>query len=71
MVELKAPVDKLPLAVRKELRDEYTAKIPELQAKITELLGEEWKLDINPSLIYAYAEPDSYASGSLGSCLYS
>jgi hypothetical protein len=71
MVELKAPVDKLPLAVRKELRDEYTAKIPELEAKITELLGEEWKLDINPNLIYAYAEPDSYASSSLGSCLYS
>lgn len=71
MVEAKAPVDKLPLAVRKELRDEYTAKIPELEAKITELLGEEWKLDVNPNLVYAYAEPDSYAATALGSCLYS
>jgi len=35
------------------------------------LLGVPWKFEVNPNLIYVYAEEDSYGRNSLGDCIYS
>lgn len=63
------PAEKLPLAVRKSLRDDYESKKGEMEKKLSELLGEAWTISINPNAIYPYAAPDSYADRNLGSCL--
>ncbi|KIM94339.1 hypothetical protein OIDMADRAFT_45770 [Oidiodendron maius Zn] len=65
----KAPAEKLPLAVRKNVRDEWDNKKPEFEAQLLELLGTPWKFDINPLAIYPYAEEGSYGHHSLGSCI--
>lgn len=62
------PVEKLPLALRKNIRDEWEANRPDFEKQISEVLGTSWTIDINPNFIYAYAK-DSYAKDSLGSCL--
>lgn len=62
------PVEKLPLALRKNIRDEWDANRPDFEKQISEVLGTSWTIDINPNFIYAYAK-DSYAKDSLGSCL--
>ncbi|KAL5318925.1 hypothetical protein ACEPPN_013993 [Leptodophora sp. 'Broadleaf-Isolate-01'] len=70
MSAYKAPVEKLPLAVRKDVRDEWDNKKADLEKQVSELLGAEWKFEVNPLAIYPYAEPDSYGSNSLGSCIF-
>ncbi|KAH8656087.1 hypothetical protein BGZ60DRAFT_385182 [Tricladium varicosporioides] len=65
----KAPVEKLPLAARKNVRDGWEAKKPALEATILGHLGVPWTFEVNPNLIYAYAEQDSYAFNSLGDCI--
>ncbi|OLN94177.1 hypothetical protein CCHL11_02841 [Colletotrichum chlorophyti] len=63
------PAEKLPLAVRKNLRDEWESKKEDLQKELSQVLGAEWTLnDINPLALYAYAG-DGYAKQSLGSCI--
>ncbi|KAL2880844.1 hypothetical protein SGCOL_003871 [Colletotrichum sp. CLE4] len=63
------PAEKLPLAVRKNIRDEWESKKEDLQKELSDVLGEEWTLkDINPSALYPYAV-DGYAKESLGSCI--
>ncbi|KAI1424277.1 hypothetical protein F5Y12DRAFT_715423 [Xylaria sp. FL1777] len=65
------PVEKLPLALRKSVRDDWDAKKGDIQAKITELLGVEWTIDVNPNQVYAYATEDKrYARENLGSCIH-
>ncbi|KAI0969034.1 hypothetical protein F4678DRAFT_463787 [Xylaria arbuscula] len=65
------PVEKLPLALRKSVRDDWDAKKGDLQAKYTELLGTEWTIDVNPNQVYAYAtEERSYAKENLGNLLF-
>jgi len=59
MAPLKEPVERLSLALRKNLRDNWEAKRPELESKISQLLGETWTISVNPNLLYAYAEDDS------------
>jgi hypothetical protein len=64
------PVDKLPLAVRKNVRDEFENNKEEWQDQLKEILGTEWKIEINPLAIYPYAE-DEYPKTRLGTCLKS
>ncbi|KIW02699.1 uncharacterized protein PV09_06137 [Verruconis gallopava] len=66
----KEPVEKLPLAVRKNVRDEFEADREDLESQISKLLGgQQWKIEVNPNLIYAYAEEGSYGHQSLGDCM--
>ncbi|KAK1638907.1 hypothetical protein BDP81DRAFT_459519 [Colletotrichum phormii] len=63
------PAEKLPLAVPKNIRDEWESKKEDLQKELSDVLGAEWTLkDINPSALYPYAV-DGYAKESLGSCI--
>ncbi|KIW27785.1 uncharacterized protein PV07_07493 [Cladophialophora immunda] len=57
---LKAPADKLPLAVRKNVRDEWESKKPEIEARISKALGEAWTVTTNPHLLYVYTDDESY-----------
>ncbi|RDL38749.1 Uncharacterized protein BP5553_03089 [Venustampulla echinocandica] len=65
----KAPAEKLPLAVRKNVRDEWDNKKGDLESQISTLLGTPWTFDINPLAIYPYAEEGSYGHHSLGECI--
>ncbi|TDZ21688.1 hypothetical protein Cob_v005404 [Colletotrichum orbiculare MAFF 240422] len=63
------PAEKLPLALRKNIRDEWEAKKADLQKELSEILGAEWTLnDINPNELFPYAG-EGYAKTSLGSCI--
>lgn len=64
---------KIPLAVKKNIRDEFTNKIEELQEKLSRdsCLGIEWILDINPAVIFENSTEGSYGASSTGSCVYS
>ncbi|TQN72687.1 hypothetical protein CSHISOI_02761 [Colletotrichum shisoi] len=63
------PAEKLPLALRKNIRDEWESKREDLQKELSDVLGAEWTLsEINPSALYPYAG-DGYAKQSLGSCI--
>ncbi|KIW76401.1 hypothetical protein Z517_11147 [Fonsecaea pedrosoi CBS 271.37] len=59
---LKAPADKLPLAVRKNVRDEWESKKPEIEARISKTLGEAWTVTTNPNQLYMYTNDESYKS---------
>ena len=50
---VRPAVDKLPLAVRKNWRDEWEAKRREIEEKISKLLGETWNISVNPNLLFA------------------
>ncbi|KAF2467949.1 uncharacterized protein BDR25DRAFT_335751 [Lindgomyces ingoldianus] len=63
------PVDKLPLAVRKQVRDGFDSKKADLEANLSKLLGVPWKIDINPNAIWVYAAEDDYAKTNLGYCI--
>ncbi|KAM7202728.1 hypothetical protein V8F33_002654 [Rhypophila sp. PSN 637] len=64
------PAEKLPLAVRKNVRDEYEHNKADLEKQLSELLGETWTIDITPNAIWPYHN-DGYAKESLGSCIKS
>ncbi|OCK84638.1 hypothetical protein K432DRAFT_344745 [Lepidopterella palustris CBS 459.81] len=64
------PAEKLPLAIRKNVRDEYDANHADLEEQISKLLGTTWKIDINPNAIWVYAT-DRYRTEELGGCLTS
>lgn len=49
------PVDKLPLVVRKNIRDEWETKVAGMEKSISDLLGETYKLEVNFNQFYAYA----------------
>jgi len=51
----KAPIDKLPLAVRKDLRDNYESKKAEYETEIAALLGFPVKINIDVNAVWAYA----------------
>lgn len=62
------PVEKLPLAARKNLRDSWEAKKEEIANKTSEILGQTWTVDADEKQIYAYAE-EGYAKESPGSMI--
>ncbi|TGJ80326.1 hypothetical protein E0Z10_g8446 [Xylaria hypoxylon] len=65
-----APVEKLPLAIRKSVRDDWDAKKGDVEAKISEVLGTAWTIEVNPNQIYAYADSSAYAKENLGACIH-
>jgi len=62
------PAEKLPLAVRKDVRDEFENQKEDWCEQLKEITGVDWKIEINPLAIYPYAEED-YPKQRLGSCL--
>ncbi|KAH7308544.1 hypothetical protein B0I35DRAFT_491718 [Stachybotrys elegans] len=64
------PVAKLPLAVRKNVRDEWESKKEELEKSLSDLLGETWTLEADPASLYPYGEEGSYGKTSTGSLIY-
>ncbi|KAK7436899.1 hypothetical protein VKT23_018919 [Stygiomarasmius scandens] len=50
----KEPIEKLPLAVRKDVRDNYESQKADLEKQISDLLGVEFKVNLNPNQIWAY-----------------
>jgi len=67
----KPPVEKLSLAVRKNYRDKFENNRAEHESSIAKLVGtDSWTLNINPNLVYAYAdEPGSYSASNFGDCV--
>ncbi|KAI0418231.1 hypothetical protein F5X98DRAFT_338432 [Xylaria grammica] len=64
------PVEKLPLAIRKSVRDDWDSKKGDIEAKISETLGTAWTIDVNPNQIYAYSDSSAYAKENLGACIH-
>ncbi|KAK9424860.1 putative Glycosyltransferase 2-like domain-containing protein [Seiridium unicorne] len=62
------PVEKLPLAVRKNLRDDWDNKKADIEKELSDVLTVPWTVEVNPNQIYAYAG-DGYAKESPGSCI--
>ncbi|KAF4981466.1 hypothetical protein FZEAL_2709 [Fusarium zealandicum] len=60
------PADKLPLAVRKNIRDSWENVKGDWEKKLSDLLGQSWTVDVDPKALYPYAEENSWASTSLG-----
>lgn len=63
------PVEKLPLAARKDIRDNWEAKVTETEQAISDLLKEPYKLEVNFNQFYAYgvAAGSSWVKSSPGS----
>ncbi|KAH6917923.1 hypothetical protein BKA70DRAFT_4331 [Coprinopsis sp. MPI-PUGE-AT-0042] len=60
----KEPIAKLPLAVRKDVRDKFEAEKEEWETKIAELLGvDKFTINFNPNLVWAYAEDSDATKG--------
>ncbi|KAK3362366.1 hypothetical protein B0T25DRAFT_4731 [Lasiosphaeria hispida] len=62
------PAEKLSLAVRKNVRDEWSNTQADLEKQLSSILGEAWTVDINPNAIWPYHN-EGYAKESLGSCI--
>ncbi|KAF7343771.1 hypothetical protein MSAN_01958100 [Mycena sanguinolenta] len=59
----KPATAKLPLAVRKDIRDNFDSKKEDFQAQIKELTGADFTININAAEVWAYAAPDDPAAG--------
>ncbi|KAK8069602.1 hypothetical protein PG994_006218 [Apiospora phragmitis] len=68
MTERLPPVEKLPLALRKNVRDDWDNKKPEIEKELSDILTVPWTVEVNPNEVFAYAV-DGYAKESLGSCI--
>ena len=42
------------------VRDEWESHRPEIEGKISSLLGETWTVSVNPNLIYVYTDDSNY-----------
>ncbi|KAJ6591467.1 hypothetical protein DFH09DRAFT_176053 [Mycena vulgaris] len=60
----KPPVAKLPLAVRKDIRDNFDAKKEDFQTRIKELVGTDFTININAAEVWAYAEEGNTSAGT-------
>ncbi|KAL0568175.1 hypothetical protein V5O48_013812 [Marasmius crinis-equi] len=61
----KEPIEKLPLAVRKDVRDNYEAKKVELEQEISKVLGVAFKANLNTNEIWAYNTDDRASAGGV------
>jgi hypothetical protein len=65
------PVEKLPLAARKNIRDEFDSKIAEYTKTVSELLKVPYKLEVNFNQFYAHGaaseDSSSWVKSSPGS----
>ncbi|KAG8529609.1 uncharacterized protein KY384_006246 [Bacidia gigantensis] len=57
---------KLPLAVRKNVRDNWEAKRSELEARLSSVLGTPWTAAIDPAELFSFATGNQYASQNMG-----
>ncbi|KAH9478624.1 hypothetical protein JR316_0009081 [Psilocybe cubensis] len=62
----KPPVEKLPLAVRKDLRDNYESKKGDYETEIADVLGFPIAINIDVNAVWAYAETLSLSSEQAG-----
>jgi hypothetical protein len=62
------PAEKLPLALRKNVRDEWENNKEGLESELSGHLGTAWTIDVNPLAIWPYHN-DGYAKESLGNCI--
>ncbi|KAJ7130620.1 hypothetical protein C8R44DRAFT_66680 [Mycena epipterygia] len=60
----KPAVAKLPLAVRKDIRDNFDAKMDDFKARIKECTGTDFTINFNAAEIWAYAEESNTAAGT-------
>ncbi|ORY06774.1 hypothetical protein BCR34DRAFT_632056 [Clohesyomyces aquaticus] len=49
-----SPVEKLPLAVCKNVRDGFESKRADLEKELSDLLGVAWIIEVNPNAIWVY-----------------
>ncbi|CAM1509909.1 Fc.00g002440.m01.CDS01 [Cosmosporella sp. VM-42] len=63
------PAEKLPLAVRKDIRDNWENKKEEFEKNISDVLGESWTINIDPKAIWPYGDDNSWAKTSTGDML--
>ncbi|KAJ3339783.1 hypothetical protein HDU93_007782 [Gonapodya sp. JEL0774] len=62
MPTVKPPVEKIPLAARKNLRDSFESKKADFEAKLSGLLGTAWTVDVNANAILPYADEGEWNS---------
>ncbi|KAJ7130699.1 hypothetical protein C8R46DRAFT_924784 [Mycena filopes] len=60
----KPALAKLPLAVRKDIRDNFDGKKEDFQARIKALLGVDMTININAAEVWAYAEESNTSAGT-------
>ncbi|KAJ7760746.1 hypothetical protein DFH07DRAFT_430744 [Mycena maculata] len=58
----KPPLEKLPLATRKDIRDKYDENKADQESEISKLLGVSFTLAINPNEVVAYVKEDNRMS---------
>lgn len=68
MTRLQA-VEKLPLAARKNLRDEWQSIQADFEQQLSNAMGTEWKIDIDALTIVPYGADGSWAKDSPGSMI--
>ncbi|KAM7200217.1 hypothetical protein V8F20_005435 [Naviculisporaceae sp. PSN 640] len=62
------PAEKLSLAIRKNVRDEWDNNKADLEKQLSDILGEPWTVEASPLSIWPYHN-EGYAKESLGSCI--
>ncbi|KAM0342212.1 hypothetical protein ACHAPQ_000196 [Fusarium lateritium] len=65
------PIAKLPLVVRKNLRDSWETPKQDFESRLSELLGQPWAIQVDYHALYAYAEEGTWGSTSLGDLIVS
>ncbi|KAG5803712.1 hypothetical protein H9Q74_010886 [Fusarium xylarioides] len=63
------PLDKLPLAARKNLCDEWQNKLADFEEQLSKAMGVEWKIDIDALAVVSYGAEGSWARDSPGSMI--
>ncbi|KEZ42129.1 Uncharacterized protein SAPIO_CDS6373 [Scedosporium apiospermum] len=61
------PVEKFPLAVRKNIRDKWDSQKDQFAKDLSELLGTEWAIEVDLPQVFAYAESGTWSYDSFGS----
>ncbi|KAF7370522.1 hypothetical protein MSAN_00684200 [Mycena sanguinolenta] len=59
----KPALDRLPLAARKDLRENFQDKQEDFQARIKTLLGKDFTININAEEVWAYAAEENTSTG--------
>ncbi|KAI1831280.1 hypothetical protein DTO006G1_7636 [Penicillium roqueforti] len=62
------PAEKLPLALRKNIRDTYESAKETIEANISKSLSVPWTIEVNPLALYPYAD-SSYAKDDMGAMI--
>ncbi|KAF4495115.1 glycoside hydrolase [Fusarium agapanthi] len=63
------PLDKLPLAARKNLRDKWQNKLADFEEQLSKAMGVDWKIDIDALAVVPYGAEVSWPRESPGSMI--